>query len=109
MCKNPGVTVSEPANSESFALPQVMARRQALRSPVCSWFLRSGHPSLPVTRLATPMHHSNNKDELRFDGVQNPIGKHPREAATDILFENSPTFWGFQNPPDCVLNGLDEP
>jgi hypothetical protein len=27
--------------------------------------------SLPVARLATSMHHSNDKDEIGFDGVQN--------------------------------------
>src|SRR5438552_5939149 len=40
---------------------------------------------------------------------RDPVGKDVRKAATDILFENSPTFRRFQNPADCVLNGLDEP
>src|SRR5438046_3631451 len=40
---------------------------------------------------------------------RDPVGKDVRKAATDILFEASPTFRRFQNPADCVLNGLDEP
>src|SRR3972149_6336981 len=63
---------------------------------------------LPVTRLSTTMHDSNNKDELRFDGVQNSVREDARETASDILIEDSPTFWSFQNSTDCVLNGLDE-
>ena len=54
------------------------------------------------------MHDSNNKDELRFDGVQNSVREDARETASDILIEDSPTFRGVENSPDGILNGLDE-
>jgi hypothetical protein len=54
------------------------------------------------------MHDSNNKDELRLDGVENSVRENARETASDIFVEDSPTFWSFQNATDCVLNGVDE-
>ncbi len=63
----------------------------------------------PVTWLATTMHYSHNEDEIRFDGVKNSIRENARETATNILIEDSPTFWGFENSTDCVLNGLNKP
>lgn len=65
--------------------------------------------SPPVTWLATTMHYSHNEDEIRFDGVKNSIRENARETATNILIEDSPTFWGFENSTDCVLNGLNKP
>ena len=41
------------------------------------------------------MHHSNNKDEFRFDCVQDSVREDMRKAATNVVIENSPTFWRF--------------
>jgi hypothetical protein len=41
------------------------------------------------------MHHSNNKDGIGFDGVQNSVRKDTGETATNIVIENSPTLRGF--------------
>jgi len=65
--------------------------------------------SPPVTWLATTMHYSHNEDEIRFDGVKNSIRENARKTATNILIEDSPMFWGFENSTDCVLNGLNKP
>lgn len=64
--------------------------------------------SLPEARLATAVHDSYNKDELRFDDIQDSIRKDVREAASDILVKDSPTFRRFKNTADGVLNGFDE-
>ena len=71
--------------------------------------LGCGDSSFPVAGLATTMHHGNNKDELRFDGVQNSIRKDVRETAANIVIKDSPTLWGVENSANCILNGLDEP
>lgn len=59
---------------------------------------------LPVAWLATTMHYSHNEDEIRFDDVKNSKRENARETGTNILIEDSPTFWGFENSTDCVLN-----
>jgi hypothetical protein len=41
------------------------------------------------------MHHSNDKDEIGFDGVQNSVRKDTGETATNIVIENPPTLRSF--------------
>ena len=55
------------------------------------------------------MHHGDDENKLRFDGVQNSVGKDTREAATNVVIQDSPTFGAFENSVDCVLNGFDKP
>ena len=80
-----------------------------MKAPVSNRLLWCRDSSPPVTWLATTMHYSHNEDEIRFDGVKNSIRENARETATNILIEDSPTFWGFENSTDCVLNGLNKP
>jgi hypothetical protein len=80
-----------------------------MKAPVSRRLLGCRDSSPPVTWLATTMHYSHNEDEIRFDGVKNSLRENARETATNILIEDSPTFWGFENSTDCVLNGLNKP
>ncbi len=54
------------------------------------------------------MHHSNDKNEIGFDGVQNSVRKDVRKTATNIVIEDSPTLRRFENSANGVLNGLNE-
>ena len=80
-----------------------------MKAPVSRRLLGCRDSLPPVTWLATTMHYSHNEDEIRFDGVKNSLRENARETATNILIEDSPTFWGFENSTDCVLNGLNKP
>src|SRR4029077_16566922 len=70
-------------------------RCATLGAPISSRLLGCADSSLPVARLATSMHHSNDKDEIGFDGVQNSVRKDTGETATNIVIENPPTLRSF--------------
>jgi hypothetical protein len=75
--------------------PKAKAEKRDSESINLKALLGCADSSLPVARLATSMHHSNDKDEIGFDGVENSVRKDTGETATNIVIENPPTLRSF--------------
>lgn len=46
-------------------------------------------PIVPVARLSAAVHDRNDENEVRFDGVENGVGKYMDEASSDIILKNT--------------------
>lgn len=64
---------------------------------------------LPITRFATKVHDSNDKNEVSLEGVKDAVRKNLRETSTNILIDHTPSGWRFQYLLDGVLNRFNEP
>ncbi len=48
------------------------------------------------------VHHGKNQDVIGLDGIENRVGKHLRQTASDIFFKDGPTLWRFNDQLDVT-------
>jgi hypothetical protein len=52
------------------------------------------------------MHHRNDQNMVRFDGVENGVGKYSGEAAPNAIINITPTIGLFGYEIDGALDGI---
>ena len=72
--------------SRNLALSEI---QRPLLSIPCKWSLLARVPIAPVVRLSAAVHDRNDENEVRFDGVENGVGKHMDEASPDIILKKT--------------------
>ena len=54
------------------------------------------------------MHHGHDKNEVRFNRIQDSVRKYSGETAPNVIVDHWPSSRSFENTPDCILYRLDE-